>query len=73
MMAQVQVTRQAGRLSVAERSLLALPTLVGLSIGLFPLLLPKVFAQVAQFSDDDVYVYQLTGAATLGYGVFFCR
>jgi hypothetical protein len=71
MMAQVQVARQVGQVSAAERALLVLPALVGLSIGLFPLLLPKVFAQVAQFPDDDLYVYQLTGAATLGYGVVF--
>ncbi len=70
-MAQEHLARQAGRLSVMERALLALPTFVGLFIGLFPLLFPKVFAQVAQFPDDDLYVYQLTGAATLGYGVVF--
>lgn len=70
-MAQVQVARNIGQLTMIERALLVVPTIVGLSIGLFPLLLPKVFAQVANFPDDDVYVYQLTGAATLGYGVVF--
>jgi len=70
-MAQVSVARQIGQLTMLERVALVLPTLVGLSIGLFPLLAPKVFAQVAQFPADDLYVYQLTGAATLGYGVVF--
>jgi len=70
-MAQVSVAQDVGRLTGIERLLLALPTFVGLSIGLFPLLLPQVFASVANFPGDDVYVYQLTGAATLGYGVAF--
>jgi hypothetical protein len=48
-----------------------LPTLSGLAIGLFPLLLPNIFADVAQFPADDTFVYQLAGSATLGYGVVF--
>jgi hypothetical protein len=72
-MAQVAVARKVGQLTVVERVALALPTFVGLTIGLFPLLAPKIFAQVAGFPDPgvDIYVYQLTGAATLGYGVVF--
>jgi len=56
-------------LSAWERALLVLPALAGLVLGLFPLLLPKLFADVARFPSDDPYVYQLAGAATLGYGV----
>jgi hypothetical protein len=52
-----------------ERALLILPALAGLAIGLFPLLLPKLFADLSQFSPKDEYIYRLAGAATLGYGV----
>lgn len=73
-MAQVLSRSQTGnrvdaKLTGLERVLLLLPTLVGLTFGLFPLLLPKTFADVAQFPADDVFVYQLAGSATLGYGV----
>jgi hypothetical protein len=70
-MAQVQVAQKAGQLTAVERALLLLPAFVGLSIGLFPLFAPQVFAQAANFPADDVYVYQMTGAATPGYGVIF--
>lgn len=52
-----------------ERALLILPALAGLVLGLFPLFLPTLFATVTQFPADDLYLYQLTGAATLGYGI----
>ncbi len=52
-----------------ERVLLVLPALAGLAFGLFPLFLPTFFAAVTQFPADDLYLYQLAGAATLGYGV----
>lgn len=52
-----------------ERALLVLPTLAGLVFGLFPLFLPTTFASLTQFPADDLYLYQLAGAATLGYGV----
>ncbi len=68
-MAQVQVARQSGQVTKTERALLGVPTLVGLVLGLFPLFAPQVFAQVVNFPADDIYVYQIAGAATLGYGV----
>ncbi|HEY1353993.1 MAG TPA: hypothetical protein VGF67_30650 [Ktedonobacteraceae bacterium] len=52
-----------------ERILLVLPALAGLVFGLFPLFLPTTFAAVSRFPADDLYLYQLAGAATLGYGV----
>jgi len=70
-MAAVRVAQQVGQLTMIERVLLVVPALAGLFLGLFPLLLPKVFAQVSHFPADDTYVYQLAGAATLGYGVAF--
>jgi len=57
------------RLAAFERALLALPMLAGMFFGLFPLLLPQTFANVAQFPAEGLYVYQLAGAATVGYGV----
>lgn len=52
-----------------ERALLILPAVAGLALGLFPALLPKLFADISQMPADDIYAYQLAGAATLGYGV----
>ncbi len=52
-----------------ERALLLLPALAGLAFGLLPLFLPTLFAAMTQFPADDLYLYQLAGAATLGYGV----
>lgn len=56
-------------LSSWERALLVLPAIAALVLGLFPLLLPALFAQVALFPVKDFYAYQLAGAGTLGYGV----
>jgi hypothetical protein len=52
-----------------ERAFLVLPALVGLLLGFFPLFLPRLVADVVQFPPDDAYLYQLEGAATLGFGV----
>jgi hypothetical protein len=52
-----------------ERGLLLLPALAGLFFGICPLFLPAWFAQLIQYPAEDFYVYQLAGAATLGYGV----
>jgi hypothetical protein len=56
-------------LSGWERVLLALPALAGLGLGFLLTFLPGSFAAVAQFPPDDAYIYQLAGAAILGYGV----
>ena len=52
-----------------ERALLVLPALAGLGLGLILVFLPGYFAAVTQFPADDAYIYQLAGAAILGYGV----
>jgi hypothetical protein len=52
-----------------ERVLLLLPALAGLAFGLFPLFVPTLFAAATRFPADDLYLYQLAGAATLGYGI----
>src|SRR5690349_14653364 len=56
-------------LSAWERALLVLPALAALLLG-FPLaFLPGSFAAITRFPADDAYIYQLAGAAILGYGV----
>ena len=56
-------------LSGWERALLVLPAVAALVLGFFLVFLPGLFAAVTQFSADDAYIYQLAGAAILGYGV----
>lgn len=52
-----------------ERILLVLPALAGLLQGILLVFFPKNLAAITQFSADDSYIYQLAGAAILGYGV----
>lgn len=52
-----------------RRPLLLLLVAAGLVFGLGPVLVPVQFAQAVGLSGDDVFVYRLAGAATLGYGV----
>jgi hypothetical protein len=49
--------------------LMVLLILAGLFFGLAPLLLPKQFGDVTGFRAQDLFLYRLAGAATLGYGV----
>src|SRR5262249_43015091 len=49
--------------------LLVLPALAGLALGILLVFLPDRFAILFQFALDDVYIYQLAGAAIMGYGV----
>lgn len=56
-------------LTTLERVLLLLPAAGGLVFGLAPLLAPMTLAQVAGGTGQDPLVYQLAGAATLGYAV----
>ena len=56
-------------LSSWERALLLLPALAGLGLGFLLAFLPGQFAAITQFPADDAYIYQLAGAAILGYGV----
>ena len=52
-----------------ERTLLALPALAGLVLGLLLVFTPELFATLTQFPADDSYIYQLAGSAILGYGI----
>src|SRR5712692_10195433 len=49
--------------------LLVVLILAGFFFGLAPLLGPKQFGDVTGFAGQDLFVYRLAGAATLGYGV----
>ncbi len=64
-------TEQAAQLSGLEKALLAIPMLAGFFFGLAPLLEAKLFAQVGGYvgADNDIFIYWLAGAATLGYGI----
>jgi hypothetical protein len=73
-MAQVSVTEQTetkARLSGLEKLLLLVPMLAGLFFGLAPLLEAKLFAHLGGYvgADNDIIIYWLAGAATLGYGI----
>ena len=63
------ITTPKTLLSSWERALLALPALAGLVLGFLLAFLPGLFAAITQFPADDAYIYQLAGAAILGYGL----
>lgn len=58
---------QRVRLNRTERLLLLLPLAASTFVGLFQLLLPMFLAQLTGYSGNDIYIYQLSGAATFGY------
>jgi hypothetical protein len=59
----------SSRLSSLERWLLVIPLAGGLVFGLFPLLVPGLFAALTGYSGNDPFIYRLAGAATFGYAV----
>jgi len=52
-----------------ERLLLLLPLAGSAFVGLFLLLLPTVLATLTGYTGNDLTIYRLTGAATLGYPI----
>ena len=48
---------------------MALPVVGSLALGLPLYVFPKPFAQIAALAGDDIFVYELGGAAILGYAV----
>jgi hypothetical protein len=48
---------------------IALATLAAAFFGLAPLVAAAQFASLAGFSTNDLFIYHLAGAATLGYAV----
>ncbi len=65
----ISTTTTKTLLSGWERVLLVLPALAALVLGLLLVFTPGLFAALTQFAADDAYIYQLAGAAILGYGV----
>lgn len=51
------------------RAVIAVATLAAAFFGLAPLVAAAQFASLAGFSTDDLFMYHLAGAATLGYAV----
>ena len=49
--------------------MLALPVAGSAYVGLFQLLLPGLLASLSGYSGHDLYIYELSGAATFGYAV----
>jgi hypothetical protein len=56
-------------LSTLDRLLPILSTLAGLGLGLFPLFAASLFACVTNYPPNDILIYWLAGAGTLGCGV----
>lgn len=68
-MQQALAMESRSQLSRTERLLLLLPLVGSAYVGLFQLLLPTLLAKLTGFSGNDLYIYQLSGAATFGYAV----
>jgi len=59
------LNQSATRLSSRERLLLLLPLAGSAFVGLFVLFLPTLLATLTGYAGNDLYIYRLTGAATL--------
>jgi uncharacterized membrane protein YuzA (DUF378 family) len=57
------------RLDGLDRLLLILPMLAGLGLGLFALFAAPLLARLTNYPPNDILIYWLAGAGTLGYGV----
>lgn len=57
------------RLGPFERAILALPLVGSLALGLPLYVFPRPFARIADLAGDDTFIYELGGAAMLGYAV----
>jgi hypothetical protein len=66
-MEQTYALDQRNSLSRAKRWLLLLPLAASAFVGLFQYLLPGLLAKLTGYSGNDVYIYQLSGAATFSY------
>ncbi|HEV8191753.1 MAG TPA: hypothetical protein VGP82_09755 [Ktedonobacterales bacterium] len=62
-------TTPTQRLDGLDRLLLILPTLAGLGLGLLALFAAPLLARVTNYPSNDILIYWLAGAGTLGYGV----
>src|SRR5205085_11285961 len=57
------------RIGPFERVLLAVPLVGSLGFGLPLFIFPRPFARLAGFSGDDTFIYELGGAAMIGYAI----
>jgi hypothetical protein len=57
------------RLGPLERAVLALPLVGSLALGLPLFVFPRPFARIAELAGDDTFIYELGGAAMIGYAV----
>src|SRR5438552_13591482 len=62
-------TTSKDQLTSTERIFLVLPLLGSAFVGLFLLFLPTILASLVGYKGENVYLYHLTGAATIGYPV----
>jgi hypothetical protein len=56
-------------LEIGFRATLILATGVGLVFGVVPLFMTRLFAQTVALPTDDLFIYRMGAAGTLGYGV----
>jgi len=61
--------QSATQLSSRERLLLLLPLAGSAFVGLFLFFLPTLLATLTGYAGNDLYIYRLAGAATLGYPI----
>src|SRR5439155_11283329 len=59
----------ASHIGPFQRAVLALPLVGSLALGLPLYVFPRPFARLAELSGDDTFIYELGGAAMIGYGV----
>ena len=52
-----------------ERAILAVPLVGSLALGLPLYVFPRPFARIAELSGNDTFIYELGGAAMIGYAV----
>src|SRR5207249_3537117 len=57
------------RIGPFARAVLALPLVGSLALGLPLYVFPRPFARLAELSGDDTFIYELGGAAMIGYAL----
>jgi hypothetical protein len=60
---------EGGRLEGGFRATLILATGAALFFGVTPLFMTRLFAEAVALPTEDLFIYRMGGAATLGYGI----
>src|SRR5690242_16606782 len=63
------ITQTQAALQTRDRAFLTLPLLAGAFFGVAPFFFTALFARATGYTGHDPYIYELAGAATLGYAV----